>query len=43
MEAKDREELVGDMDQFLAPPNGNVNELLDVGHEENIQGQVIKL
>ncbi|KAM7418538.1 hypothetical protein PAMA_015918 [Pampus argenteus] len=38
MEAKDGDVLVREDDQLLAPPNGAVNELLDVGQGDNIQG-----
>lgn len=37
MEAED---LVEDKDHFAAPPTGAVNELHDVGHEDEIEGQV---
>lgn len=37
MEAED---LVEDKDHFAAPPSGAMNELQDVGHEEEIEGQV---
>lgn len=40
MAATDREELVEDADLLIAPPTGSINELLDVGHEDNMQGQV---
>ncbi len=40
MEACDRGELVEDADQHVAPPNGAVNELLNVGQDDNMQGQV---
>ncbi|XP_068590759.1 protein unc-93 homolog B1 [Cebidichthys violaceus] len=40
MDAADREELIGAADQPVAPPNGIVNELLNVGQEDNIQGQM---
>lgn len=43
MEATDGEKLLGERDQLLAPPNGNVNELLDVGQDDNMQGQVSSL
>ncbi|KAK1886230.1 Protein unc-93 like B1 [Dissostichus eleginoides] len=39
MEAADREVLVRDADQFVAPPNGGINELLNVDQEENAQEQ----
>ncbi|XP_074484863.1 protein unc-93 homolog B1 [Sebastes fasciatus] len=39
MEASDQEDLVREADQ-LAPPNGVINELLDVGQEDNMQGQM---
>ncbi|XP_028272777.1 protein unc-93 homolog B1 [Parambassis ranga] len=41
MEATDGEDLIRDPDQrAAAPPNGVINELLDVGQENNIQGQM---
>lgn len=41
MEACDREELAEDADrQYAAPPNGIANELLHVGEEDNMQGQM---
>lgn len=40
MAATDREELVEDADLLIAPPIGTINELLDVGNEDNMQGQV---
>ncbi|KAM3624656.1 uncharacterized protein V6R79_026179 [Siganus canaliculatus] len=40
MEACDREELVDDNDEHAAPPNGIVNELMNVGQEDNMQGQM---
>lgn len=39
MAATDKEELVEDAD-LIAPPTGSINELLDVGHEDSMQGQV---
>ncbi|XP_034092989.1 LOW QUALITY PROTEIN: protein unc-93 homolog B1 [Gymnodraco acuticeps] len=39
MEAVDREVLIRDDDQFVAPPNGGINELLNVDQEENAQEQ----
>ncbi|XP_029295873.1 protein unc-93 homolog B1 [Cottoperca gobio] len=39
MEAADREQLVRDADQLIAPPNGGINELLNVGQEDNVQDQ----
>ncbi|KAL3067458.1 hypothetical protein OYC64_017229 [Pagothenia borchgrevinki] len=39
MEAPDREVLVRDADQFVEPPNGGINELLNVDQEENAQEQ----
>ncbi|XP_037619374.1 protein unc-93 homolog B1 [Sebastes umbrosus] len=39
MEASDQEDLVGETDQ-LVPSNGVINELLDVGQEDNMQGQM---
>lgn len=38
MEAADKEEE--DVDLLIAPPNGCINELLDVGQDDNIEGQV---
>lgn len=43
MEAKDGEELIRDAEPMLAPPNGDLNELLDVGQDDNMQGQVSSL
>lgn len=40
MEASDGEEHIRDADRVVAPPNGGMNELLNVGQEDNIQGQV---
>ncbi|KAM6941720.1 protein unc-93 homolog B1 isoform 1-T2 [Lycodopsis pacificus] len=40
MDASDQENLVGDADQPVAPPNGIINELLNVGQEGNMQGQM---
>ncbi|XP_049428808.1 protein unc-93 homolog B1 isoform X2 [Epinephelus fuscoguttatus] len=40
MEAAHQEDVVGDVDRFVAPPNGGINELLDVGQEDNTQGQM---
>lgn len=40
MEATDREDLVEDADHHVVPPTGGMNELLDVGHEDNMEGQV---
>ncbi|XP_056266116.1 protein unc-93 homolog B1 [Pseudoliparis swirei] len=40
MDAADQEALVEDADQPLAPHNGVINELLDVGREDNMQGQM---
>ncbi|KAG7453364.1 hypothetical protein JOB18_026397 [Solea senegalensis] len=39
MEGTDVEEKLDDAD-FIAPVNGDINELQDVGQEENIQGQM---
>ncbi|XP_070774136.1 protein unc-93 homolog B1 [Enoplosus armatus] len=39
MEASDEEDLVRGVD-FVAPPNGVMNELLDVGEEDNTHGQM---
>ncbi|KAE8301053.1 Protein unc-93-like protein B1 [Larimichthys crocea] len=38
MEAADKEEE--DVDLLIAPPNGCINELLDVGQDDNIEGQM---
>ena len=43
MEACEREELVADADHLAAAPNGMDNELLDVGEEDHMQGQVSPL
>lgn len=43
MEATDRENLVEDADHHVVPPTGGVNELLDVGQEDNMEGQVSSL
>ncbi|KAF6739016.1 unc-93-like protein B1 [Oryzias melastigma] len=40
MEATEQEDLIADAGQFVAPPNGGMNELLNVGEEDNIQGQM---
>nr|ATT59261.1 Unc93b1 [Epinephelus coioides] len=40
MEAAHQEDVVGDVDRFVAPPNGGINELLNVGQEDNTQGQM---
>ncbi|XP_074549395.1 protein unc-93 homolog B1 [Halichoeres trimaculatus] len=40
MEAADCEALMKDPDQPAAPPNGGLNELLNGGHEADVQGQV---
>ncbi|XP_041641459.1 protein unc-93 homolog B1 [Cheilinus undulatus] len=40
MEADDGEILVTAQDQFVAPPNGGLNELLNVGQEADMQDQV---
>lgn len=37
MEAED---LVEHKDNFAAPPTGSINELQDVGNEDEIEGQV---
>ena len=42
MEASD-EELVGVADELVEPPNGVINELLNVGQEDNMQGEVSSL
>ncbi|KAM4603475.1 protein unc-93 homolog B1 [Polymixia lowei] len=40
MDASDTEELLGEEEQPEAPPHGAINELLNVGQEGNIQGQM---
>lgn len=40
MEAADEEDLVRDANHLVAPPIGGRNELLDVGQEDNMQGQM---
>lgn len=40
MEATGDEALIPHDDQFVVPPNGNVNEMLNVDHEDNMQGQM---
>ncbi|GAA6230329.1 protein unc-93 homolog B1-like [Lates japonicus] len=40
MEASDGEEHIRDADRVVPPPNGGMNELLNVGQEDNIQGQM---
>ncbi|XP_070827001.1 protein unc-93 homolog B1 [Chaetodon trifascialis] len=40
MEAFDREDIIEDADRLLPHPNGPLNELLNVGQEGNIQGQM---
>ncbi|XP_008293371.1 protein unc-93 homolog B1 [Stegastes partitus] len=40
MEATDGEDLIRDSDQLIPPPNGGMNELLNVGQEDSIQGQM---
>ncbi|XP_037546371.1 protein unc-93 homolog B1 [Nematolebias whitei] len=41
MEVAEAEQIVEDADEIVAPPNGGaVNELLDVGQEDNMQGQM---
>ncbi|XP_038570281.1 protein unc-93 homolog B1 [Micropterus salmoides] len=40
MEASDEEDLVRDANHLVAPPIGGRNELLDVGQEDNMQGQM---
>lgn len=37
MEATDGEELVREADEQAAPPNGGINEMLDVGQEDDLQ------
>ncbi|KAK5927070.1 hypothetical protein CgunFtcFv8_022595 [Champsocephalus gunnari] len=39
MEAADREVFIRDDDQLVAPPNGGINELLNVDQEEHAQEQ----
>lgn len=36
MEAAEREQYIEDEDQAVAPPNGGVNEMLDVGQEGEV-------
>lgn len=43
MEAADREDLVVDADLYGVAPNNAANELLNVGQEDNMQGQVSSL
>lgn len=41
MAVAEAEQIVEDADEIVAPLNGGaVNELLDVGQEDNMQGQV---
>uniref|UniRef100_A0AAQ5XJU9 Unc-93 homolog B1, TLR signaling regulator n=1 Tax=Amphiprion ocellaris TaxID=80972 RepID=A0AAQ5XJU9_AMPOC len=40
MEATDGEDLIRDADPLIVPPNGGMNELLNVGQEDNMQGQM---
>lgn len=40
MEAADGEDVIQDADLLVPPPDGGMNELLHVGQENNIQGQV---
>ncbi|XP_068445548.1 protein unc-93 homolog B1 [Clinocottus analis] len=40
MDASDQEDLIGDVDHPKAPPNGVINELLNVGAQDNMQGQM---
>ncbi|XP_067440275.1 protein unc-93 homolog B1 [Thunnus thynnus] len=40
MEATEQEELLGEADHLVAPPNGDLNELLDVGQDDNMHGQM---
>ncbi|CAN9509891.1 unnamed protein product [Ophioblennius macclurei] len=40
MEATGREELLDEAEQAMAPPNGDMKELLNVGQEDNLQGQM---
>lgn len=45
MEASDGEELVRDDEEneLVPPPNGGLNELRNIGQEDNMQGQVSAL
>lgn len=43
MEAADREDLVVDAGLYGVAPNNAANELLNVGQEDNMQGQVSSL
>lgn len=43
MEATDREDLSEDAAHHVVPPTGGMNELLDVGQEDNMEGQVSSL
>lgn len=40
MEPFDTEELVVDANHLGAPPGGSMNELLNVGQDDNMEGQV---
>ncbi|XP_047221576.1 protein unc-93 homolog B1 [Girardinichthys multiradiatus] len=40
MEATQGERFIEDADQIVAPPNGGVNELHNVGQEDNMQGDM---
>ncbi|XP_042254189.1 protein unc-93 homolog B1 [Thunnus albacares] len=40
MEATEQEELLREADHLVAPPNGDLNELLDVGQDDNMHGQM---
>ncbi|XP_029999286.1 protein unc-93 homolog B1 isoform X2 [Sphaeramia orbicularis] len=40
MEAANCEDLIREAEQFGAPVNGAMNEMMDVGREDNIQGQM---
>lgn len=40
MEATDGDEQVRDVEHLIVPPNGGMNELLNVGQEDNIQGEM---
>ncbi|XP_072240332.1 protein unc-93 homolog B1 [Leuresthes tenuis] len=40
MEAMQREEEIGEADELLAPPIGDLNELPNVDQEDNMQGQM---
>ncbi|XP_040042341.2 protein unc-93 homolog B1-like [Gasterosteus aculeatus] len=40
MDAEDQDALVRDADQPVEPPNGVINELLNVGQDDKLQGQM---